>query len=313
MSPEDIDAPHGVRHVYEASMIPAELIAAIRDGKLPQYLSEAERSGQRLTGMLHEFDVRPAKRKHPRHLGVSVHDQILCDLTETMELGSAPSDRIGCRGKCAAHYKGAILIPREGAVLPEEERNVLAWATWWESRIANPSARRRGNDRHVEQVQDLLRDENITFESGVPSVRLRSMARRTILLDTINASPEAPGAAALLFLGLCREWLRKKYEMLVCFRYKNLQIWDINTRMRDRGGEIPRWDNVYSQRFFFERMIQDIGTRLSRLLAPREVPRGKEAELVFILPTEGYMAGRLEEVVPRCEAIDEQLREKFAA
>ena len=306
----DVTGEDGVEGCYNRSLISAEVIRAIRDGTFDALQSVMQRQGQKVTGMLHEFRRAPVRVDGPRATELSVCEQMLRDVQQGIEL------RTGMRGMPSATeavYRGAVLVPKpdKKELLPQVEwkqRKVLAWATWTESMIPQAELRTYQSDRSVRQVRDVLR--GISFDQGIPSKALKQSSGKILLLDTLNAHPEALGAASVLFAQLCPEWERRGYEWILLYRHKILEV------MRKKSGELhlPQWHNEASRQFFHQRGLRDVGTRLSPVLAERDIlfETGDEKETVRVRSTEGWMLGQLSTVQRASTAIDAHYREQFS-
>lgn len=307
----DIEGDEGVEGCYERSLISAEAIRAIRAGTFTELQSLIQSTGQKVTGMLHEFRRPPIKVEDPKTMEKSVCQQMHEDIAAGIRRRTGEDDTNDKAVKPV--YRGAVLVPRTRvhSLLPPEhdqQRKVLAWATWTESVLTSAEQRTYQKDRSVRQVRDTL--NTIRFDQGIKVDALLKSSGRVLLLDTINAHPEAPGAASVLFAQLVPLWARMDYEWILLYRHKILEV----MQKKDGAFRLPQWHNEASRQFFHQRGFRDIGTRLSPIYAERDIPTdeaGKEQETVRVRSTEGWMLGQLPDIRRLVKEIDERYRSQF--
>lgn len=304
MTLEDIEGERGVEGVYNRSLIPIEMISAIREGMLARYQHSLRSAGGYRGGMLHEFRVQPLCRTNPHVSLPSVCEQIRTDLAAAMKRQTREEKELeGVRPV----YEGRVLVPTEG------ERRVLAWATWSRSRVKRVTDRR---DLHEEQLRKIL-GTPFKIIAGVDDKSLIEQARTTVLFDTLNADPDVPGGASLLFDHLCSEWTEQGFNRVLLWRHNMLRMVDLI----EAAGERPRWNvkgvpvpygnNDASQAFFGRRGFGDIGTRLSGVVAPRDYQRGEKTYRGYVLSTEGWMAADLQHTAELSHELDAAARKSF--
>ncbi|MDD5075197.1 MAG: hypothetical protein PHO54_04980 [Candidatus Peribacteraceae bacterium] len=308
----DILGEDGVEGCYNRSLISAEAIQAICDGTFADLQRTMQKQGKKVTGMLHEFSRAPVNVEDPRTAELSVRDQLLRDVPLGLQRRTGKDD-ICKRTRLQPVYRGAVLSPKTDAgemlfTPAASQRKVLAWATWAESLLPQADSRTRRNDVSVRQILKTV--GQISLDQGIDRRSLEQAANRILLFDTLNADPESPGAASILFTQLCTEWVRKQYEWILLYRHKGLQVFE-----QRRGGplSVPQGNNDASLHFFHRRGLRDIGTRLSPVLAERELPggAGKAAETVRIRSTEGWMLGKLSTVQQASKEIDAANQQKI--
>jgi len=218
----------------------------------------------------------------------SICEQLRGDLEAALEMQSGAS--VEEEGKVSSLYEGRAVVPRE------EPRRILAWGTWTRSQILDIDKRTPDRDQHVAQLYAVLKD--LALDRGVSRSKLEESSGSTILFDTLNADPDAPGAASLLFCHLCSLWLRDGYTRVLLWRHKGLQMVDL---IEDGGRKIckvddaavPQGNNDASYDFFRKRGFSDIGTRYSCYLAPRDYMQNGKLFAGYVLSTEGWMAANL--------------------
>ena len=304
----DVGGESGVEGVYQRSLLPIEMITAIKEGRLREYQQALKEREEQRGGMLHDFNTPPLLRKKPEESAPSICEQIKRDLAAALEMRLGGSSRKGNRVKSI--YEGKALISREGP------RRILAWATWTRSQIASIDKRTPERDQHVAQLLAILK--SLRFDAGVSRSKLEEEAGSTIIFDTLNADPDVQGAASLLCCHLCTQWLRDAYSRVLLWRHKGLQMVDLV----DDGGRqacavddaaVPQGNNDASQDFFRQRGFSDIGTRYSCLLAQRKYVQDDKTCPGYVLSTEGWMAANLGEAAALSSGIDKNARAQFGA
>jgi len=304
--PGDLEGESGIEGVYQRSLLPSEMITAIKEGHLREYQQNLKAKEAQRGGMLNDFNTRPLRRQNPGETVPSICEQIKSDLEATLQMQSGGPAEEGNRVRSI--YEGRALISREGP------RKILAWGTWSRSQITDIGKRTPQRDQHVAQLYAVLK--SLTFDRGVSRSKLEEAAGSTILFDTLNADPDAPGAASLLFCHLCTQWLRDEYARILLWRHKVLQMVDLVEDGRKKtctvdDAAVPQGNNDASYDFFRRRGFSDIGTRYSCLLAPRDYVQNGKSYPGYVLSTEGWMAANLHEAASLSSGIDEQTRSPY--
>ncbi|MDD5102771.1 MAG: hypothetical protein PHX93_00035 [Candidatus Peribacteraceae bacterium] len=304
--PGDVQGESGVEGVYQRSLLPIEMITAIQQGRLREYQQALREREEQRGGMLHDFNTQPLRRKNPKTKVPSICEQIRGDLEAALEMQSGAS--VEEDGKIRSIYEGRAVVPRE------EPRKILAWGTYSRSQILYIAKRTPDRDQHVAQLHAVL--EDLVLDKGVSQPKLEESAGSTILFDTLNADPDAPGAASLLFCHLCSLWLRDGYTRILLWRHKGLQMVDLV----EEGGRktckvddaaVPQGNNDASYDFFRRRGFSDIGTRYSCHLAPRDYMQNEKVYPGYVLSTEGWMAGNLGQVKSLSSEIDKETHARY--